>query len=276
MLTGINPPSEELGGEPLYVQLRERAETAADALDAEAVGDPLAVARLQTILGDTLCELGSAAKAADVLEKARTIREPELGEDDPDTLTTLNYLARAYEHSGRRPEALILYEQVRDARVKKLGADHPDTLTTLNYLAAAYRAAGRLPEAFSLLEKVRDARVRKLGADHPSTLTTLNYLADAYQAAGKPREAVTLYEQVRNARVKKLGADHSRTLNTFNNLAGAYAAAGMLPEAITAELPARWVDRRPPVDRCAVNSTPYCPRVRHHHQMARVFDDPRF
>jgi serine/threonine protein kinase len=232
MLRGINPRAEEQVGEPLYVQLRQRAEQAADAMDAEAVGDPLAVARLQTILGNTLRELGSAAKAVEVLEKARAIRERELGADHPSTLVTLDNLASAYRVAGRLPEAVALHEQVRDAQVKKLGADDPDTLATLHNLALAYGVAGRLPEAVALHEQVRDARVKKLGADDPDTLATLNNLASAYGAAGRLPEAVALHERVRDARVKKLGADHPSTLVTLNNLAFAYQTAGRLPEAV--------------------------------------------
>jgi serine/threonine protein kinase len=232
MLTGINPRAEEKGGEPLYVQLRHKAEKAAAALEGEVVGDPQAVARLQTILGHTLLELGSYATAIAVLEKARATRERELETVHPDTLNTLNNLAGAYRAAGRLPEAIKLFEQVKDACVAKLGADHPHTLTTLNNLAGAYRATGRLPEAIKLFEQVKDARVAKLGADHLQTLATLNNLALAYQHAGRLPEAIKLFEQVKDAQVAKLGADHPETLTTLNNLAGAYRDAGRLPKAI--------------------------------------------
>jgi non-specific serine/threonine protein kinase/serine/threonine-protein kinase len=67
MLAGINPRSEQKGGRSLYEQLRERASQAANQLDAESVGDAKAVARLQSILGDTLRELGDSARAIAVL-----------------------------------------------------------------------------------------------------------------------------------------------------------------------------------------------------------------
>jgi eukaryotic-like serine/threonine-protein kinase len=85
LLLGIDPRAEEKGGKPLYKQLLERAEQAADKLSAEAVGDAQAVARLQTIYGNTLRELGNAPKAVELLEKARTTRERELGPNHPDT-----------------------------------------------------------------------------------------------------------------------------------------------------------------------------------------------
>jgi tetratricopeptide (TPR) repeat protein len=232
MLTDINPRAEEQGGDPLYVQLRQRAAKVADELDAEAVGDPLAVARLQTILGNTLQELGNAAKAIEVLEKARLTRQRELGADHPDSLDTLNTLAAAYRATGRLPEAIALFEQVRAAATEKLGADHPETLAAVHNLAVAYRDAARLPEAITLLERVRDAVVRKLGADHPDTLTTLHSLAGAYWDAGKLTEAIMLLERARDVVVNKLGTDHPHTLATLNNLAIAYHVTGRLSEAL--------------------------------------------
>lgn len=69
MLRGIDPRSEAKEGKPLYDQLRQRAEQAAEQLQAEAVGDPQTVAHLQTILGQTLLGLGSYEMAVAMLEK---------------------------------------------------------------------------------------------------------------------------------------------------------------------------------------------------------------
>jgi serine/threonine protein kinase len=232
MLSGINPLAEEQGGDPLYVQLRQRAAKAADELIAESVADPLAVARLQTILGNTLRELGDLSKSVVVLERARATRERELGADHPDTLTTLNNLAMAFRDAGRLPEAITLLEQVRAAQEQKLGADHPDTLATLNNLAGAYFTAGRLPETITLCEQVRAAREKKLGADHPDTLTRLNNLAEGYRDAGKLDLALPLWEETLKLRKAKLGADHPDTLTSMNNLANGYQAAGKLDLAL--------------------------------------------
>jgi serine/threonine protein kinase/tetratricopeptide (TPR) repeat protein len=232
LVRGLNPRSEEQGQPPLYEQLRQRAVKAADALVGEAVGDPEAVARLQTLLACTLVELGEAGKAVELAERARATRQAWLGSDHPDTLNTLNELAVAYEAAGKFAEATALLEQVREAVVKKLGADHPDTLATQNNLALAYRTAGKPRLAIALLEQVRDVVVKKHGADHLNTLLTLNNLALAYQDAGKLSEAIALQQQVRDSRVKKQGADHPDTLTALNNVATAYYAAGRLPEAI--------------------------------------------
>ncbi|MFO0953208.1 MAG: serine/threonine-protein kinase [Isosphaeraceae bacterium] len=232
MLNGINPQAGDLGGEPIYIQLRHRAEQAADALDAEAVGDALAVSRLQTILGETLYELGGHAKAEEVLTRAAETRTRELGADHPDTLNTLNHLARVDLAVGKPREALDLFQKVRDARLRVLGGDHPDSLVSLANVANGSRANGKLAEAVALYEQLRDARLRKLGPDHFETLLALNSLAVAYLDGGRVNEAIPLFQQVHDGRARQLGADHPATLTALNNLAEASQRAGRRNEAI--------------------------------------------
>lgn len=59
-----------------------------------------------------------------------------LGEDHPDTLTSIADLASAYSDQGRWEEAKQLRSQVLQARKIKLGEDHPDTLTSIADLAS--------------------------------------------------------------------------------------------------------------------------------------------
>ena len=66
-----------------------------------------------------------------------------LGPDHPDTLTSRNNLATAYQAAGRAAEAIPLHEQTLADRERVLGPDHPDTLASRNNLANAYQEAGR-------------------------------------------------------------------------------------------------------------------------------------
>ena len=154
----------------------------------------------------------------------------KLGSDHPETLATLNNLAKAYRADGKLPQAIELFERVRDARVKQLRPDHPDTLTTLNNLAKAYMSAGKLPQAIELLEQVRDAEVNKLGADHPLTLTTLNNLAEAYLAAGKLPRAVPLFEEAA-AGIEKRNYLHLDAAQIIPSTINAYEAAERFDKA---------------------------------------------
>jgi serine/threonine protein kinase/tetratricopeptide (TPR) repeat protein len=222
----LDPMAEEKEGRPLRAILGDRLDQAAAALEGEAVGDPLVVARLQDRLGQTYLGLVQGARAEALFTKARATRQALLGADAPLTLDSAHNLARAYAAAGKREEAIRLFEEVRDARVRVLGADHLQTLATLNDLAVQYSYTGKPAEAVSLLERVRDGRVRQLGEDHDQTLATLGKLAGAYLAAERRAEAVALAEKVWDARVKKHGEDHPRAIEAMNALAyicqGAY------------------------------------------------------
>ena len=178
-------------------------------------------------------DLGIEYKTVE-LSAAVGVIEDVLGPDHPDTLTTRNNLASAYDSAGRFGEAIELFEQVLGERERLLGADHPDTLTTRNNLAGAYDSAGRFGEAIKLFEQVLAERKRLLGPDHPATLTVRNNLAGAYDSAGRFDEAIELFEQVLAERKRLLGPDHPATLGTRNNLAHAYDSVGRLAEAIDA------------------------------------------
>ena len=65
-----------------------------------------------------------------------------LGADHPNTLTSRNNLASAYESAGDLGRAIPLFKQALAGRTRVLGADHPDTLTSHSNLASAYWAGG--------------------------------------------------------------------------------------------------------------------------------------
>jgi serine/threonine protein kinase len=230
----LDPQAEEKEGRPLRAILADRLDEAAAQVAGEAVGDPLVVARLQDRLGWTYLGLGHSAKAESLFTKSLATRIAELGEDHPDTLSSMHHLALAYGAAGNLDQAIERLEQVRDAQVKKLGTDHVDTLATCNHLGLAYRLAKRPAEAVALLTLVADARAKQLGANHPDTLSSQHHLAAAYRADGKPVEAVALFEHVREARVKRLGPEHPDTLTTLHHLGMAYRHVNQLSDAIAA------------------------------------------
>ena len=232
MLSGINPKAEKEGGEPLFVQLRKKAARAAEQLDAEAVGDALAVARLQTVLGNTLRELGDPVKAIKVLEKAHETQQRQLGADHAATLECRCNLASAYQEAGQSDNAVSLFEATLKGYETTLGADHPDTLICRNNLAVAYYGAGRLDKALPHLEATLKGREAKLGAVHPDTLNARNNLAMAYRAAGQSAKALQFLEAALKNSEARLGADHASTLATRNNLAAAYQDAKQFDKAL--------------------------------------------
>jgi tetratricopeptide (TPR) repeat protein len=179
-----------------------------------------------------LNELGdSAQQAIAVGEPLTDDFERLLGPDHPDTLSSRNNLANAYQAAGRTGQALGVHEQILADRERVLGPDHPDTLSSRNNLANAYQEAGQAAEAIPLHERTLAALERVVGPDHPDTLSSRNNLANAYQEAGQGAEAIPLHEQTLADRQRVLGPDHPDTLSSRNNLAEAYRTSGRAAEA---------------------------------------------
>ena len=61
-----------------------------------------------------------------------------LGEEHPDTLTSIGNLASTYWDQSRWKEAESLFVQVIETRKRVLGEEHPDTLTSIGSLALTY------------------------------------------------------------------------------------------------------------------------------------------
>lgn len=75
----LDPKAEEKEGKPLRLILAERLNPAAEQLDGEGVGDPVTVAKLQNILGESLRNTEESAQAIRVLEKAAATRAAQVG-----------------------------------------------------------------------------------------------------------------------------------------------------------------------------------------------------
>ena len=97
------------------------------------------------------------------MEKAKQV----LGDDHPDTLTSIANLAFTYGHQGRWKEAETLDVVVMEKMKQVLGDDHPHTLTIMANLADTYRHQGHWKEAEMLEVVVMEKTKQVLGYDHP-------------------------------------------------------------------------------------------------------------
>ncbi|MFF7490280.1 tetratricopeptide repeat protein, partial [Streptomyces luteogriseus] len=177
-------------------------------------------------------ESGQPASASHHYQRLTDARTTGLGEDHPDTLTSRNNLASAYESAGNLGRAIPLFEQTLADSLRLLGENHPNTLASRNNLASAYESAGNLGRAIPLFEQTLADSLRVLGENHPYTLTSRNNLAYAYRSAGDLERAIPLYEQTLADSLRVLGENHPNTLASRNNLAGAYESAGKGERAI--------------------------------------------
>ncbi|KAG9232660.1 hypothetical protein BJ875DRAFT_514103 [Amylocarpus encephaloides] len=158
-------------------------------------------------------------------------RKRVLGQEHPDTLTSIANLASTYRNQGRWNEAENLDILVMETRKRVLGQEHPDILTSIANLASTYLNQGRWKEAEDLFVLVIETRKRVLGQEHPDTLTSIANLASIYLNQGRWKEAEDLFMLVIETSSKVLGQEHPNTLTSMANLAVIYRKQGRWKEA---------------------------------------------
>ncbi len=196
---------------------------------AKSLGDDDLAERLLQLRNWAVRQLTLAAdlvRAIDIGLKTLTDCERVLGPDHPDTLTSRNNLAYAYESAGDLGRAIPLYEQTLADRERVLGPDHPDTLTSRNNLAYAYETAGGPGTRRSRCTSRPSPTGAGAGPRPPGHADLAEQPRLRLRVGGRPGRAIPLYEQTLADRERVLGADHPDTLTSRNNLAAAYESAG--------------------------------------------------
>ncbi|HEV7452400.1 MAG TPA: FxSxx-COOH system tetratricopeptide repeat protein [Pseudonocardiaceae bacterium] len=120
---------------------------------------------------------GEPRRALPLFERAFELCLRVLGEDHPDTLTSVNGLAHDLYRLGEFERARQLDEDALTRYRRLLGEDHLDTLLLANNLAVDLRALGEFERARQLDEDTLTRYRRLLGEDHPDTLRSASNLA---------------------------------------------------------------------------------------------------
>jgi tetratricopeptide (TPR) repeat protein len=178
----------------------------------------------------TLQTDGQYKKAVELYKQAMQSRKRVLGNEHPDTLSSMNNLASTYMNQGQWKDAEELQVQTMQAMERVLGNEHPDTLRIMDNLATTYSSQGREEEAEELQVQAIRIMKRVLGNEHSDTLTGMGNLALTYRSQGRWKEAEDLGVQVIEAR-GVLGNEHPDTITHMNNLALTYWNQGRLKDA---------------------------------------------
>jgi tetratricopeptide (TPR) repeat protein len=198
---------------------------------ADIKASPLTLASYLNRLGFLYDHQGNYNKAEPVYLRSLSIKELQLGADDPDVALSLNNLASLYYLQGKYSEAEPLYLRSVEIKERQLGADDPDIAFSLNNLAQLYKSQGKYSEAEPLRLRCLEIERNALGEEHPQFAASLNNLAGLYESQGKYSEAEPLYLRSLSIRERQLGADHPDVANSLNNLAGFYYSQGKYSEA---------------------------------------------
>jgi tetratricopeptide (TPR) repeat protein len=213
--------------EPLLVwlpHLRAAAAAAEEREDASA-------AQLYAQLGLCLFYIGAYNEAQDYLERALSMRERILGEEHPDTVTSLNNLANLLVERGSYDEARPLFERALAIREKEFGPEHHKTAQSLNNLGRVLAVQGSHDKARSYFERALRVYESTLGQEHPDAVHTLGNIASTLRDQGDFDGARRLYERALSIFERTRGEEHPFTAAILDNLGNMLAAQGKYGEA---------------------------------------------
>ncbi|PNH10349.1 Nephrocystin-3 [Tetrabaena socialis] len=174
---------------------------------------------------------GRGMEAEPLSRQALELRRRVLGEEHPDTASSVSSLASCIQDQGRYVEAEPLHPQALELQRQVLGEEHPDTASSINNLAGCIQEQGRYVEAEPLHRQALELRRQVLGEEHPDTASSINNLAGCIQEQGRYVEAEPLYRQALELRRRVLGEKHPDTASSINNLAICIQEQGRYVEA---------------------------------------------
>ncbi|GEM_PF-1564732 len=224
--------------ESLSAQLAAGLLRAAEQLQQEALGDPVATARLRARLAATLLVLGYAQPARKLLEQSVEILEKHLGPHHEDTYTAQFYLAHAYYHTGPAQEAERIISKLYREQRRRWGPGHPRTLMAQILLAGFHLRQGQVAQARQELEEIRKHTQSHLdqkpgdGEFVAIDLQALHQLALTLIGTGELDEARRLLEGVLPWTQRVFGPLHPTTLSVINDLTNVYMHLGRYDRAL--------------------------------------------
>lgn len=207
-----------------YRQLGRPAAALTLAREADAILEtrtPLSILRIRALrnVGSTLIAMERYAEAGEVMRDTVALEARVLGEDHPETVTTLLALAEAqYEAESLEAAGATMTRAVLLAE-RRFGRDHSFVGTAYNQAATLAWRAGDYEAAGRFIDIAAANLTAALGADNPQALLARTNQAAILAEQGRREEATEAYQAVLDARIRVLGADHPSVGSTLHTMA---------------------------------------------------------
>ena len=213
------------------VTVRSFLDAASEKLEGKFKNEPLVEASIRYTLGNTYRNIGEFGPAQEHLEQAYRIQNEELGQENAETLSTMEALASVYWRQARYDKAEELFNKTVEGRKKLSGPEDPNTLYAMNGLAVLYFSQGRYQEANTLYEDMLEISSTVLGQEHVTTVLFRGNLATVYRFRGLYKKAEDMYIKAIEQARRVFGEEHPDTLYSMNGLGMLYLAQGRYTEA---------------------------------------------
>lgn len=210
--------------------LRSLLDDAARSARIELVDEPLVLAEISEVIGQTYHQISEYALAADHLQQALDLLPPEHLRK---RLALRQKIAHAVGAQGQFPLASEHYETIYQERLRNFGADDPDTLESAHTLAFQWTNNGDFKRALEAASVLQPRLERLLGSDDKTTLDNLQVLAVARTELGKYDDAEETLKALVQRRRRANGALNSQTIAVQTSLAILYLRQQRFAEAET-------------------------------------------
>jgi|CXWL01.1.fsa_nt_gi tetratricopeptide (TPR) repeat protein/tRNA A-37 threonylcarbamoyl transferase component Bud32 len=201
-------------------------------IDERFKDQPSVDAQLRQTLANRYHDLGLYVAAMPLQTSALATHRRVLGDDHPDTLTSIKNMGVLLQDQGKLEEAMPYLRESLEGRRRVLGDDHPDTLDSINNMGQLLEAQGKLDEAMPYFREGMEGYRRVLGDDHPHTLISINNMGHLLWTQGKLEEAMPYYREAVEGCRRSLGNDHRDTLSLIGNMGALLQSQGKLEEAM--------------------------------------------
>ena len=204
---------------------------AVGAIDKQFKDQPKVDAALSQALADLYLGMGMYDDALPLQQRALTLRRRVLGENHPDTISSISNMGEVLHYQGKLAEVMPYYREALEKRRKVLGEENPDTLESIARIGAVLHDQGELDQAIPYYLDALEKRRRILGSDDPATLDSIGNLGRLLQEQGKPDQAEPYFKEALEKKRRILGEEHPETLIAIGNMGVLLRGMGKLVEA---------------------------------------------
>jgi tetratricopeptide (TPR) repeat protein len=187
---------------------------------------PVSVANFMSTLDKLRSKLGVAYHGSGQFAVAESITREvlgsqihKLGENDLDTLHTLNNMGVYNHEQGCFAEAEKHHRKVLEIKSDKFGLHSLEVFVTRNNLALSLQSQNYFAEAEEHFVKALRGRKAKLPHTHVDVLVSMSNLGVFEQSQGRYEKARKLHEAALKGREQALGPSHPETLKSKGNVA---------------------------------------------------------
>jgi eukaryotic-like serine/threonine-protein kinase len=192
-------------GKSSSLTVREALDRAAARIGERFRDQPLVEAAIRSTIGSAYQNLYENQRAVPHLERAVTLRKAHLGSDRPETIDSMDVLARVYWELSPNDKAIALHQEILESMQARLGPEHPETFPWIYNLAASCRYAGELETSARLLKELLEKQRAFHGSLHPGTWNTMRELGLTYGIMDRFPESIALLEEALELRKKRFG-----------------------------------------------------------------------